>query len=214
MTDGTGTIGVIVAGGRSSRMGGNEKAFLALAERPMIQVALDRLRRQTDTVIINANGDPERMAFLGVPIQKDIFGGFAGPLAGVHAGMQWVRHNQPKASHICTIAADTPFFPADLAARLEDSCKTAGTIVLAASNGFRHPVFGLWPVSLIEDLAAFLQSGQTGKVMAFVKQHDWTEAEFDNLNADGNSIDPFFNINTPDELELARQLQEQIDIDE
>ncbi len=214
MADAIGTIGVILAGGRSSRMGGNEKAFLALTDRPMIQVALDRLTKQTDTVIINANGDQERMKFLGVPVQRDIFGGFAGPLAGVHAGMQWVRHNQPLVSHICTIAADTPFFPADLAARLEDNLKTADTIVLAASNGYRHPVFGLWPVSLIEDLAAFLQSGQTGKVMAFVKQQDWTEAEFDNLNANGNSIDPFFNINTPEELELARQLQEQINIDE
>lgn len=211
-TDQTEIIGVILAGGRSSRMGGNEKALLELAGRPLIQIAFDRLQPQTITVMVNANGDPTRMKFLDAQVQEDIFTGFAGPLAGIHAGMHWARHNRPNATHICTVASDTPFFPTNLAANLKDNADTPDTIVLAASNGFRHPVFGLWPVSLIEDLEDFLKSGETGKVMAFVQQHDWKQTDFDNQNSAADSLDPFFNVNTSDELELARQIQEQIDI--
>ncbi|MGI9401730.1 MAG: molybdenum cofactor guanylyltransferase, partial [Rhizobiaceae bacterium] len=174
--------------------------------------ALERLQPQVNSVIVNANGDPARMNFLGLPVHADIFTGFAGPLAGIHAGMDWARHNQPSATHICSVAADTPFFPVDLVSGLKGQASTPETIVLAASNTFRHPVFGLWPVSLADDLQQFLENGETGKVMAFVKQHDWKEAEFENMSAGSNSIDPFFNVNTPDELELARQFQEQISI--
>lgn len=212
MTNQSGIVGAILAGGRSSRMGGNEKAFLELAGQPLIQIALERLRPQAETVIVNANGDPARMKILEVPVQKDVFTGFAGPLAGVHASMHWTKQNRPHATHICTIAADTPFFPNDLVVKLEENADTPDTIVLAASNGFRHPVFGLWPVSLIKNLEDFLETGETGKVMAFVKQHDWKETNFDDRDIDAVSIDPFFNINTPDELEMARQFQEQIDI--
>jgi len=201
-------LGVILAGGQSRRMGGNEKAFLKLGSHPLVGIVFSRLCDQLTKVIINANGDPDRFGFLDVPVQSDIVTGFAGPLAGVHAGMIWARNNRPRVSCICTVAADTPFFPADLVLRFSQSAIERDKIVLAASDGFRHPVFGLWPVSLHDDLTRFLSGGETGKVMAFVKEHDWQSVEFPLYEKSGISFDPFFNVNTPDELARAQQILE------
>jgi molybdenum cofactor guanylyltransferase len=212
-TDTDDILGVILAGGQSRRMGGNEKALLKLGNDPLIGIVLSRLSDQLTNVIINANGDPDRFDFLDVPVQSDIVTGFAGPLAGVHAGMIWARNNRPQISCICTVAADTPFFPADLVLRFSQSAIERDSIVLAASNGFRHPVFGLWPVSLHDDLTRFLSSGATGKVMAFVKEHDWQSVDFPLYDNSGISFDPFFNVNTPEELARAQQILELTDRD-
>lgn len=207
-TDTDDILGVILAGGQSRRMGGKEKALLRLGKHPLVGVVFSRLSDQLANVIINANGNPDRFDFLDAPVQSDIITGFAGPLAGVHAGMIWARDNQPKISCICTVAADTPFFPADLVLRFSQSAIERDKIVLAASDGFRHPVFGLWPVSLRDDLTRFLSGGATGKVMAFVKEHDWQSVEFPLYDISGISFDPFFNVNTPEELARAQHILE------
>jgi molybdenum cofactor guanylyltransferase len=201
----TGCVGVILAGGLSRRMAGPEKTLLELENIPLIKHAYLRLADQLDHIIINANGSPERFEFLDLPVIADLFAGYAGPLAGIHAAMYWARTYRPEATHIVSIAADTPFFPADLVEKLKAGVDS-NTITLAASGGHRHPVFGLWPVALADDLSQFLSSADTGKVLAFVNRHRWREVEFNMIENRGIIIDPFFNINTPEDLATAGEL--------
>lgn len=201
------TVGVVLAGGLSRRMEGAEKSFLELAGKPLVVHVRDRLAPQVTRVVLNANGDPGRFAELGLPVQADTIPGHAGPLAGILAGMRWTQANAPQIRFIATAATDTPFFPVDFVERLAGATGfDEDTIGMATSNGHRHPVFGLWPVALADDLEAFLNSGEGGKVMLFVKRHKLVEVEFPLAgDKDDAAGDPFFNVNTPDELERARQ---------
>ena len=194
---------VILAGGLSRRMGGGDKSLLDLDGRPILEHVIARLAPQVDRLALNANGDPARFAGYGLPVLPDGVGGFAGPLAGVLAGMDWA------ASHgfgaIVTAAADTPFFPEDLVSKLRAAAH-AGTVPLAMAvtprgdgPGFdRHPTFGLWDVALREDLRAALEGGLR-KVVDWTEPHGCARAVFH-----GNGTDPFFNVNTPRDLEAAR----------
>jgi molybdenum cofactor guanylyltransferase len=110
-------VGVLLAGGRSSRMGGGDKCLLPMAGRPMLAYVIERLGPQVSDLIINANGDLSRFSGFGLPIVADQLGGHAGPLAGVHAGIVWARANRLESRFVITAAADTPFFPADLVSR-------------------------------------------------------------------------------------------------
>ena len=201
------TVGVILAGGLSRRMEGPEKSLLTLAGKPLIAHVLERLKPQVSRVVLNANDDPERFAELGLPVQPDTVPGNAGPLAGVLAGMRWTQENEPEIRFVASAATDTPFFPVDLVEMLAEATQLSeDTIGMAASGGHRHPVFGLWPVALTDDLEAFLNSGQGGKVMRFVERHRLVEVEFPLAgNEDDEAGDPFFNVNTPRELERARE---------
>ncbi|MFZ1816177.1 MAG: molybdenum cofactor guanylyltransferase MobA [Rhizobiaceae bacterium] len=193
--------GVILAGGLSRRMGGVEKSLLELDGKPLVVHVRDRLARQTDSMLLNANGDPARHAQLGLPVAADSVPGFAGPLAGVLAGMDHVAIHAPKCRFIVTAAADTPFFPADMVERfLKANPGDETTIVLARSGGNRHPVFAMWPVCLREPLRAFLNGSQGGKVLLFVDRYKLREVDFDQPKGD---LDPFFNINTPQDLAEA-----------
>ena len=195
------SVGVVLAGGLSRRMDGPEKSLLKLGDKTLIAHVCERLAAQTAQVIINANGDPERFADIHLPVVADTIEGFAGPLAGVLTGMRWVKEHT-KATHIITVAADTPFFPADYVSTIEEIAANNSTeIVLAASNGNRHPVFGLWPVNLADALEAFLVQEKQRKVMLFVQRHPNCLIEFSGVNPD-----PFFNINTPDDLRIAQEL--------
>lgn len=191
--------GVVLAGGLSRRMGGTDKSGMELADKPLWLHAAERLAPQVATVLINANRAPERFAEAGLPVLPDTIDGHKGPLAGVLAGLDHCRKLDGM-THLVTVAVDTPFFPHDLGAQLAAQACDHTTVVLATSGGNRHPVFGLWPVALADDLESWLRSSDTMKVMAFVGRHRHAFAEFEITG----SRDPFFNINTPDDLQTAR----------
>ncbi len=199
-------VGCILAGGQSSRMGGGDKGLRPIAGRPMIARVAERLGEQVGAVVLNANGDPARFAGLRLPVVADPVEGFAGPLAGVLAGLDWAAEYRPEAVFVATAAADTPFFPDVLVDAMLDEAATADTVVLAASDEGRHPVFGLWPVALREDLRAFLARGETRKVLAWVERHPHATVRFPPLRAGDRLVDPFFNVNTPVELEEAERI--------
>src|SRR5687768_3027061 len=112
-------VGVLLAGGKSSRMGGGDKCLLPLSGRPMLERIIERLRPQLPDLILNANGDPARFARFGIPVIEDRLGDYAGPLAGVHAALAWTKENRPERRLVLSVAADTPFFPQDLVASFE-----------------------------------------------------------------------------------------------
>lgn len=191
-------LGVVLAGGLSRRMEGQEKALMKIGGKPLITHVADRFSRQVPQVLINANGDPDRYDFLGLPVQADTVAGFAGPLAGVLAAMRWAQENS-NATHIVTAAADTPFFPDDYVDQMMNSVQMDTVeIVIARSNDRNHPVFALWPVRLADDLEHFLTVEKENKVMLFADRYSVSTVTFE-----ARDIDPFFNVNTPADLEQA-----------
>lgn len=213
MTEKSKPLGVILAGGRATRMGGVDKALLPLGNVPILARVITKIRPQTSEIMINANGDPHRFAAFGCPVIADSIAGFPGPLAGVLAGLDWAY--EKGADRIVTVAADTPFFPDDLVARFEaTSAGQTHPLVLAVtprrdgettksmsrSGQIRHPTFGLWPVSLRDDLRDALAEGLS-KVVIWTDRHGGKEAMFD-----AGGRDPFFNVNTPDDLRKAEKL--------
>jgi len=205
-------VGVILAGGLATRMGGGDKGMLPLGETSLMAHVVERLRPQVAGLALNANGDPARFDGLGLPVIADSIDGFAGPLAGVLAGLDWAA--EQGAGTIVTAAADTPFFPRDLAARLQEAAEGMEyPLVLATtprsgaelksggrSKVNRHPTFGLWPVALRDDLRAALNDGLR-KVVLWTDLHNGREALFE-----ADPFDPFFNVNTPEDLARAREL--------
>jgi molybdopterin-guanine dinucleotide biosynthesis protein A len=197
---------VVLAGGRSTRMG-SDKSLLALSGRPLIAHVLARLRPQARAVAINANGDAARFERFGLPVLADTVEGHRGPLAGLLAGMEWAE--ALGASHLVGAPTDSPFIPGDLVVRLsEASRQEPGRPALAASAGRTHPVVGLWPVALAGRLRGFLTAGETYKVSAFAGQCGAVAVDFPLIRITGRDIDPFFNVNTPDDLQFAEALLE------
>ncbi len=198
--------GVVLAGGLSRRMGGGDKGLRELGGRPLMLHVIERLGAQASPLAINANGDASRFAAFGLPVIPDATADFSGPLAGVLAGLRWARQSAPGTRFIVTAACDTPFFPKDLAAKFLAAARgTYPAIVLAMSGEQVHPVFGLWPVALAEDLANALAAG-TRKVLNWTDRHPHFIAEFPMLSLGGKRADPFFNANTPEELAEAEAL--------
>ncbi len=196
-------VGILLAGGKSSRMGGGDKCLLPLAGRPILAHVIERLKPQVAELIISANGDPARFSAFGLPVVEDRLGFYAGPLAGILAGLEWARTNRPESRFAITAASDTPFLPADLVDRLRSaSGEGEANLVVARSAEGMHPVFGLWPVTLAPDLEASLMSGDR-KVSDWVRQHQAREVMFPPVKIEGRTIDPFFNVNRPDELAAA-----------
>ncbi len=194
------TLGVILAGGLSRRMEGTEKSLLKLEEQTLIERVSERLSRQLHTHIVNANDNPARFEFLNLAVQPDTIEGHPGPLAGVLAGMRWAEENNPDKRYVLTVAADTPFFPQNYASKLfVEVCANGDDIALAGSNGRRHPVFGLWPINLADELEAFLVHEEGRKVMQFVQRFNNCTVEFSTVDG----YDPFFNVNTPEDLKMA-----------
>ena len=200
-------LGVILAGGLARRMGGGDKSLLSLgASCRVLDHVIARLGTQVDRMVLNANGDPARFDEFGLPVVSDSLDGFLGPLAGVLAGLDYAAEHG--FDHIVSVAADTPFFPTDLVLALETASKHVDVpIALAATKieggkTVRHPTFGLWPVALREDLRSALQDGLR-KVVLWTDQHGAETHVFDS-----GEIDPFFNINTPEDLELANKMME------
>ncbi|WP_223423199.1 molybdenum cofactor guanylyltransferase MobA [Tateyamaria pelophila] len=195
-------VGVILAGGLATRMGGGDKGLLPLGDSTLLGQVIDRLRPQVADLALNANGDAERFCALKLPVIPDSVEGYAGPLAGVLAGLDWAA--TIGADCIVTAAADTPFFPCDLVPRLQLTAEgMEHPLVLAATpdperGSARHPTFGLWPVALRDDLRAALQNG-IRKVVMWTDRHDGRIAMFPDEAA-------FFNVNTPDDLERAEAM--------
>lgn len=188
-------LGVILAGGQATRMGGGDKCLLTLGGQTLLQRVIDRLDPQTDGVILNANGDATRFADYGIAVVADSITGYAGPLSGVLAGLDHAADLGH--SHIITTAADTPFFPCDLTPQLLLASETTG-LALAASPSGRQPTFGLWPVALRDDLRAALNDGLR-KVVMWTQKHNAGTAEFPDDQA-------FFNVNTPEDLKTAEAM--------
>jgi len=197
--------GIILAGGQSRRMGGGDKGLLDLGGKPMLGHVIDRLRHQVGAIAINANGDPARFASFGLPVIPDTVAGFVGPLAGVLAGMRWSAVHAPEARWIVTAAGDAPLLPFDLVARLRTAASGApdNAIALAQSYGELHPVIGLWPVALADDLEGQLARG-VRKVLHWTDRHGTVPVPFPPALVGGVELDPFFNANTPEELEELR----------
>ena len=192
---------VVLAGGRSIRMG-TDKSLLMLSGRPLVAHVLDRLRPQVGEMAISANGDPERFAPFELPVLADTVEGYVGPLAGLLAGMEWAM--RIGAAQIVSAPTDSPFIPDDLVVRLlAASEQYPSRPALATSGGRRHPVVGLWPVALAGRLLDFLTSGATYKVSAFADACDAVAVDFPMIALAGRAIDPFFNVNTPDDLAEA-----------
>src|SRR5262245_20758603 len=143
---------VILAGGRATRMGGGDKGLTELAGRPLLAHVIERIVPQAGPVALNANGDPARFDEFGLPVIRDTVTGFAGPLAGILAGMERASRTE-NSDYLISVAGDTPFLPTDLVARLEKATSGNHTIALASSAGRTHPVFGLWPLALRDDLS-------------------------------------------------------------
>jgi molybdenum cofactor guanylyltransferase len=196
---------VILAGGRSTRMGGGDKVMKTLAGKPLLAHVIERLRPQAGPIALNANGDPARFESFGLPVIGDTVGGFAGPLAGILAGMEWASQTTGS-GHLLSVAGDTPFFPSDLTERLSNAAATDQKLVLARSSGRAHPVFGLWPLDLRGDLLRFLTDAKTFKVMAFAEASGYLLADFPMAEAGCREVDPFFNVNTVDELATAESI--------
>jgi molybdopterin-guanine dinucleotide biosynthesis protein A len=165
-----------------------------------------RLGPQVKALVLNANGDPSRFAALGLSVVADTVEACPGPLAGVLAGMRWSRANVSGATHVLTVSSDVPFLPGDLAARLAASLPKDGDgIAIARSDGIAHPVIGLWPIALADDLETSLHQGER-KVQAWAERHGATCVDFPMLSVAGETLDPFFNANTLAELNEARRL--------
>jgi len=189
--------GLVLAGGLSRRMGGGDKCLRAFGGATILDRIVARLRPQVSSIAINANGDA------GLPVLADTVEGFAGPLAGILAGLRWAAAAHPAATHMLSVASDAPFFPADLAARLLSGASAAGTpLACAASAGQAHPVFGLWPVALADDLERAMREEGLRKVDAWTSRHGCAEVDF----PFAGGIDPFFNVNRPDDLAAAEAL--------
>ncbi len=195
-----GITGVVLAGGQSRRMGGGDKCLLRLGDHSLLDRVVERLRPQVDSIVLSVNGDPGRFAMTGLPTVRDPVPGSAGPLAGVLGGLAWSREQAAASEWLLSVAADTPFFPRDLADRLVARARAEGAqIAIAASGGRVHPVFGLWHCSLEGDLREALVGRGVRRVQDWLQSHHWTQVEF----AQRGPLDPFFNINTPEEFEAA-----------
>ncbi len=197
--------GVLLAGGLARRMGGGDKPLMALNGRPLLAHAIARLAPQCAHLAINANGDPARFADYGLPVVADSVEGYAGPLAGVLAGMDYAAAHWPQTRWLLSTPADTPFPPADLVIQLKSALERAGaSIAVAASGGRMHHAIALWDISLRGDLRAALTQENERKVSAFIARYahvtvDWPVAPYD----------PFFNVNRPEDIPQAAAIAAQ-----
>jgi molybdopterin-guanine dinucleotide biosynthesis protein A len=182
-------------------MGGGDKCLRLLAGRPLLAHVIERAAPQVGALVINANGDPARFAGFGLPVIADSVGGFAGPLAGVLAGLNWAAAEAAESRYVATFATDAPFFPRDLVARLLAATEAGADLACAASAGRAHPVFGLWPVRLREDLRRAVVDEGVRKVDVWTARHRLSEVAFET-----GAHDPFFNANLPQDLVRAEDM--------
>ncbi len=196
------TLGLILAGGLARRMAGADKALIRIGGQSILERVLARLRPACTEVVLNANGDPARFAAFGLAVAPDSVPDFAGPLAGVLAGLDWAAVHRPDISFVASAPGDCPFLPPDLVARLHRAREQAGLpLACARSGGWSHPVLGLWQVGLREDLRDALTREGLHKVEMWAERHGVAFAEWPIA-----PIDPFFNVNTAEDAVVAEGL--------
>jgi molybdenum cofactor guanylyltransferase len=199
------TLGLVLAGGLARRMGGGDKALLRIGAATILERVLERLTPQCSRIILNANGDPARFAFTRLPVVADEVPDFAGPLAGVLAGLDWAAAHAPDIAWIASVPGDCPFLPRDLVARLHAAREQAGLpLVCARSGEWRHPVVGLWPVALRDDLRRALVDEHLHKIEVWTARHGVAIADWP-----PTPVDPFFNVNTPADAAEADRIATQ-----
>jgi molybdopterin-guanine dinucleotide biosynthesis protein A len=187
------TLGLVLAGGLARRMGGGDKALLRIGAATILERVLERMAPQCARIILNANGDLTRFAFTRLPVVSDEVPDFAGPLAGVLAGLDWAAAHAPAIEWVASVPGDCPFLPRDLVARLHAAREQAAVPLACARSGeWRHPVVGVWPVALRHDLRGALVHENLHKIEVWTARHGVAIADWP-----ANPIDPFFNVNTP-----------------
>jgi len=196
------TLGLILAGGLARRMGGGDKARIRIGGKTILQRVLDCITPQCVVVIINANGNPARFADTHLPVVADSVPDFAGPLAGVLAGLDWAAAHAKQCEWIVSAPGDCPFLPKDLVTRLHAARLAAGLSLACARSGARcHPVVALWPVALREDLRHALIDDGLRKIEIWTAHYSVAIADWP-----AEPIDPFFNVNTPDDAARAEEI--------
>jgi molybdopterin-guanine dinucleotide biosynthesis protein A len=195
-------LGVVLAGGLARRMGGGDKARVRVGGGTILERVLASLRPQCARIIINANGDPARFADSGLTVVADDVPGFAGPLAGILAGLDWAAAQMPEVADIVSVPGDCPFLPGDLVARLAAARAEGGVPLACARSGdWRHPVVGLWPIGLRADLRRALVEEDLHKIEVWTARHGVAIAEWP-----AAPVDPFFNVNTPEDAAAAERM--------
>jgi molybdopterin-guanine dinucleotide biosynthesis protein A len=196
------TLGLVLAGGLARRMGGGDKAHIKIAGVTILDRVLARLKPQCTAVILNANGDPARFSYTGLPVVPDNVPDFAGPLAGVLAGLDWMAEHAPEIAWMVSVPGDCPFLPGDLVARLH-AARAGENVPLACarSGDWRHPVVGLWTVMLRDDLRRVLIEEDLRKIEVWTARHGVAIADWPD-----SPVDPFFNVNTPEDVAAAESI--------
>ena len=197
-------VGVLLAGGLARRMGGGDKPMRQIAGRTILERVVTRLKPQCDELILNANGDPARFAAFGLPVVADSVGDFPGPLAGILAALDWTAANRPGVSLVFSAAADCPFLPRDLVARLTEALVNENAqLAVAASGGQSHPVIGLWSVALRNELRHALVQEDIRRIDRWTARYKLASVTWPT-----EPLDPFFNANTMDDIAEAERLAE------
>jgi len=195
-------LGLVLAGGLARRMGGGDKARITIGGVTILERVLARLKPQCSRIIINANDSAARFADTGLPVVQDSIPGFVGPLAGILAGFDWAAAYPAEISEVVSVPGDCPFLPSDLVRRLRIARKAKGQLLACARSGeWRHPVVGLWPVRLRDDLRRALAEEGLRKIESWTARHGVAIADWPT-----SPIDPFFNVNTPEDVAEAERI--------
>jgi molybdopterin-guanine dinucleotide biosynthesis protein A len=199
------TLGLVLAGGLARRMGGGDKLRTKIGGVTILERVLERMRPQCTRLVLNANGDPARFGDTGLPVVADDVPDFAGPLAGILAGLDWAATHAPDIGFIASVPGDCPFLPRDLVARLHAARRGGGVPLACARSGeWRHPVVGLWPVALRADLRQALTKDGLRKIELWTARHGVALADWP-----AEPVDPFFNVNTPEDVAAAERIAAQ-----
>ena len=193
-------VAVVLAGGQGRRMGFVDKPLMPLGDQTLLDHVISRLAPQCSAIALNANGNPERFQSFQLPVIADSVEDNPGPLAGILAGLDWAALHQPQATHVISVPGDAPFIPRDLVAKLTQALGEGAELARAHSFGRRHPVVGLWPVSIRADLRDQLVNHDIRKIDLFTADYSMAEVEFEGVP------DPFFNVNTPEDRTEAERI--------
>jgi molybdopterin-guanine dinucleotide biosynthesis protein A len=198
-------LGLVLAGGLARRMGGGDKARIRIGDRTILERVLATFKPQCAGVILNANGDPARFADTGLPVVADSVPDFPGPLAGILAGLDWAAAHAPDIGDMVSVPGDCPFLPGDLVERLAAARHGAGTPLACARSGeWRHPTVALWRVALRHDLRKAVVEEGLRKIESWTARHGVAIADWPDT-----PVDPFFNVNTPEDVGQAERIAAQ-----